>query len=112
MGADLLRGKSSPVPLPPSPKDLSKFGAFNGSGFATDNVAWGDSNNTLNLYFQHHTGTLRRLMLMQTGEWQGGDEASVLVSDARNGTPISVVAAKNGDVNTVCLADMVSYDFD
>jgi hypothetical protein len=93
------------------PNDLSKFGAFNGSGFATDNAAFGDPDDTLNLYFQHHTGTLRRLMLMKSGEWKGGDEASVLVSDARNGTPISVVAGKNGDVDTVCLADMAGDEF-
>jgi hypothetical protein len=48
---------------------------------------------------------------MSTGEWTGGDEANILVSDARNGTPISVVAGKNGDVNTVCLVDMVGVDF-
>jgi hypothetical protein len=56
----------------------------------------------LNLYFQHHTGQLRKLQLMNDGNWVGGDEASVVAGDARNATPISIVAYTAGSTTTVC----------
>lgn len=46
----------------------------------------------MNVYFQHWTGQIRRMQLMDDGSWQGGDLTNVVATDAKNATPISAVA--------------------
>jgi hypothetical protein len=71
--------------------------------FALDSSQF-ESGDLTNLYFQHHTGDLRKLQLMANGSWIGGDKASTVVTDARNATPIAVVAG-TGTSNSVCTLD-------
>jgi hypothetical protein len=76
-----------------SPLYYSTDGAFNGSGIALatstpDQSGYG----SINLYFQHHDGTLRWIRLLEDGSWQGGTVAEVLAADAKNATPIAAVA--------------------
>ena len=83
----------------PNPNYLSTVGAFNGSGLAvasqsfdsgaTDDVIYGK----LDMYFQHHTGSIRRMQLRDNG-WEGGQESDTVVGEgvAKNGTAISAVS--------------------
>ncbi|KAF2666943.1 hypothetical protein BT63DRAFT_324861 [Microthyrium microscopicum] len=80
-----------------NPRSLSTTGAFNGSGFATATAS--GASGELDLYFQHYTGQLRRLQLSGT-TWSGGDINTIVATDAKNATPISVVAYAQGTVST------------
>lgn len=79
---------------------MSTLGAFNGSGFAT--AATQGATGELNLYFQHFSGELRRMQLTGSNTWIGGDENSIVATDAKNATPISVVTYSVGSEATVC----------
>jgi hypothetical protein len=81
-----------------NPRFLSTTGAFNGSGFATATAS--GASGELDLYFQHFTGQLRRLQL-NGNTWSGGDINTIVATDAKNATPISVVAYSVGSVATV-----------
>ncbi|KIW00254.1 uncharacterized protein PV09_08145 [Verruconis gallopava] len=76
-----------------NPEYLSKTGAFNGTGLAIASYSFGTGGyGVINVYFQHWTGQLRKMQLMQDGSWQGGDASNIVATDARNATPISAVA--------------------
>lgn len=46
----------------------------------------------INVYFQHWTGQIRKMQLMNDGSWVGGDDTNIVATDAKNATPISAVA--------------------
>lgn len=46
----------------------------------------------MNVYFQHWTGDIRWIQLTPDGEWVGGGKSEVIVTDAKNATPISTVS--------------------
>ena len=72
---------------------LLASGAFNGTGIAVASQSFGTGGyGLLNVYFQHFTGSIRKLQLMDDGSWQGGDSSNIVATDARNATPISAVA--------------------
>lgn len=73
-------------------------GAFNGSGIAIAGESWNnEEKKIMTVYFQHWTGEIRWIQLTPKGEWLGGSRSEVVVTDAKNATPISVVAyAVNG----------------
>lgn len=76
-----------------NPLYYSTEGAFNGSGIALATATPGESGYGLvNLYFQHCDGTIRWIQLAQNGSWQGGALSEVIAYNAKNGTPIAVVA--------------------
>jgi len=67
--------------------------AFNGSGIALASESFdGSSHGDLVMYFQHYTGQIRWQQLNDQGQWEGGDETTIVASDARNSTPLSAVA--------------------
>ncbi|GAB7341492.1 hypothetical protein MBLNU457_7720t2 [Dothideomycetes sp. NU457] len=71
----------------------STTGAFNGSGIALASESFdGSSHGDLVMYFQHYTGQIRWQQLTDQGQWVGGDETTIVASDARNSTPLSAVA--------------------
>lgn len=82
-----------------NPSYLSTYGAFNGSGLAT--AATQGASGDLNVYFQHFSGELRRMQLTDSNNWVGGDENSIVATDAKNATPISIVAYSVASVATV-----------
>ncbi|KAF1346509.1 hypothetical protein BDV97DRAFT_378281 [Delphinella strobiligena] len=51
------------------------------------------------MYFQHYTGEIRWMRLTDRG-WVGGDDTTVVVSNAKNGTPISAVSYVLDNVST------------
>ncbi|QDS71423.1 hypothetical protein FKW77_003394 [Venturia effusa] len=78
------------------PQYYSKEGAFNGSGIAFAGLQ-GDS--SVRVYFQHWTGSLRYMQMdISSGDWIGGRQTEQIVTDAKNSTPISVVAYVLGSV--------------
>lgn len=84
-----------------NPAYYSAEGAFNGSGIALASQSFGEGDQgELTMYFQHFTGDIRWMRLTDSG-WVGGDEATVVVSDAKNGTPISAVSYVLDNVSTV-----------
>jgi hypothetical protein len=70
------------------PEYYSKKGAFNGSGIALASVNFG-VDASIFVYYQHYTGEIRAMVLEADGTW---NDAGVVATNARNGTPISVVA--------------------
>jgi hypothetical protein len=85
-------------------KDDSLSGAFNGTQialvtqtFVTDQP--GGSEESLVMYFQHLNGQIRWMRLNDDGEWTGGDASSIVATNAKNNTPISVVAYVWGGVS-------------
>jgi hypothetical protein len=78
------------------PQYYSKKGAFNGSGIAFAGLQ-GDS--FVRVYFQHWTGSIRSLQMnTSSGTWIGGGQTEQIVTDAKNSTPISIVAYVLGSV--------------
>lgn len=76
-----------------NPAYLSKSGAFNGSGIAIASYSFGSGGyGVINVFFQHWSGQIRKMQLMDDGTWQGGDSTNIVATDARNATPISAVA--------------------
>jgi hypothetical protein len=71
-----------------NPEYYSKKGAFNGSGIALASVNFG-VDASIYVYYQHYTGEIRALILEDAGTWT---DAGIVSTNARNGTPISVVA--------------------
>jgi hypothetical protein len=87
-----------------NPAYLSKTGAFNGTGLAIASYSFGSGGyGVINVYFQHWTGQIRKMQLMQDGTWQGGDASNIVATDARNATPISAVAYSMDHTSTVRL---------
>lgn len=58
----------------------------------------------MTVYFQHWTGEIRSIQLTPKGEWIGGTSSEVIVSDAKNATPISAVSYSLNDTSVVCVA--------
>lgn len=68
-------------------------GTFNGSGIALATEFWNHEEfKVMTVYFQHYTGEIRSIQLTPKGEWIGGGASEVIVSDAKNATPISAVS--------------------
>jgi hypothetical protein len=44
------------------------------------------------LVFQHHTSEIRWMQRDNTGTWRGGSAYDVVASDAKNATPITLLA--------------------
>jgi hypothetical protein len=81
---------------------MSKSGAFNGSGLAIASYSFDKGGyGKINVYFQHWTGQIRKMQLMDDGTWQGGDTTNIVATDARNATPISAVAYAMDQKSTV-----------
>lgn len=78
-----------------NPAYYSTNGAFNGTGIAFAGEQW---DNSVRIYFQHHSGDLRWLQLNASGNWIGGSQTEIVAIDAKNSTPISVVAYALGDI--------------
>jgi hypothetical protein len=57
----------------------------------------------MTVYFQHWTGEIRSIQLTPKGEWIGGTSSEVIVSDAKNATPISAVSYSLNDTSVVCV---------
>jgi hypothetical protein len=76
----------------------TKNGTFNGTGIAIAGESWNrEERKIMTVYFQHWTGEIRWIQLTPKGEWLGGSRSEVIATDAKNATPISVVAyAVNG----------------
>jgi hypothetical protein len=55
----------------------------------------------MTVYFQHWTGEIRSIQLTPKGEWIGGTGSEVVVSDAKNATPISAVSYSLNDTSVV-----------
>lgn len=89
------------------PSYYSTQGAFNGSGLAIASYSFdADDHGSIVLYFQHHTGQIRYLQL-NNGDWEGGDESTIVAPAAKNGTPISAVAYALDSVTYVSLSFFV-----
>jgi len=75
------------------PLYFSKSGAFNGTGLAIASYGFGNDNGygLISLYFQHWTGQIRKIQLTDEGTWFGGDDTSIVVTNAKNATPISAI---------------------
>lgn len=73
-------------------------GTFNGTGIALATEFWNhQERKIMTVYFQHWTGEIRSIQLTPKGEWIGGTKTEVIVTDAKNATPISAVSyAING----------------
>ena len=85
-----------------NPAYFSTSGAFNGTGIALATESFGqESYGTVVVYFQHWTGQIRNMQLSDSGDWVGGDETTIVATDARNGTPIAAVAYAMNHVSTV-----------
>ncbi|KAF2683222.1 hypothetical protein K458DRAFT_340129 [Lentithecium fluviatile CBS 122367] len=68
-------------------------GTFNGSGIALATEFWNhEERKIMTVYFQHFSGEIRSIQLTPKGEWIGGSKSEVVVSDAKNATPISAVS--------------------
>jgi hypothetical protein len=63
----------------------------------------------INVYFQHWTGQIRKIQLLNNGAWAGGDATNIVATDAKNGTPISAVAYAMDNVATVSQFYMSHY---
>lgn len=79
-------------------------GTFNGTGIAIAGESWNnEERKIMTLYFQHWTGEIRWTQLTPKGEWIGGTKSEVIITDAKNSTPISTVAyAINGIAQVSC----------
>jgi hypothetical protein len=73
-------------------KYYSTKGAFNGSGIAFAGQSFSKDQGFFTVYFQHHTGSIRWMQLNLQGSYVGGTASEVVATDAKNSTPISVVA--------------------
>lgn len=73
-------------------------GTFNGTGIALATEFWNhQERKIMTVYFQHWTGAIRSIQLTPQGQWIGGTKSEVIVTDAKNATPISTVSyATNG----------------
>ena len=102
--------RSSSISNGINPKYLSKSGAFNGTGLAIASYSFGTGGyGIFNVYFQHWTGQIRKLELLDDGSWEGGDETNIVATDAKNATPISAVAYAMDDVAVVSqLVDIIT----
>lgn len=81
-------------------------GTFNGSGIALATEFWNNQERKImTVYFQHATGEIRSIQLTPKGEWVGGGLSEVIVSDAKNATPISAVSYS---VNTTSVVSFIS----
>ncbi|QDS76051.1 hypothetical protein FKW77_005520 [Venturia effusa] len=97
LGVGLTRTKTSHPSMSinshSNPAHLSRTGAFNGSGLALASYSFGSGGyGVINVFFQHWTGQLRKMQLLENGDWSGGDSTNIVATDAKNGTPISAVA--------------------
>jgi len=80
-----------------NPEYYSTTGAFNGSGIALAQQSFSADltqgvQGSIVMYFQHWTGDIRYEQLSSTGSWLGGDESTIVASDAKNNTPLSAVS--------------------
>lgn len=82
-----------------NPAYYSTTGAFNGSGIAIASASF-LSEGQITLFFQHHTGTIRYMQLLNNGDWIGGTSSEIVAGDARNGTPIAAVPYDNNGKST------------
>lgn len=83
-----------------NPAYYSTTGAFNGSGIALAAQSYEGVGGygELTIYFQHHSGQIRYSSLLE-GIWQGGSTSEIVAVDAKNSTPLSVVAETiNGSI--------------
>ncbi|KAF2113105.1 hypothetical protein BDV96DRAFT_496974 [Lophiotrema nucula] len=73
-------------------------GTFNGTGIALATEFWNNQERKImTVYYQHCTGEIRWIQLTPQGQWIGGTKSEVIVTDAKNATPISTVSyAING----------------
>jgi hypothetical protein len=79
-------------------------GTFNGSGIALATEFWNhEERKIMTVYFQHFSGEIRSIQLTPKGEWIGGSKSEVVVSDAKNATPISAVSYSLGGTSMVCM---------
>ncbi|KAF2703845.1 hypothetical protein K504DRAFT_485591 [Pleomassaria siparia CBS 279.74] len=70
----------------------SQKGAFNGSGIALAGESWTKGTRHLfQLFFQHHTGGLRRMAYGVDQKWDGGNASTTIATDVKNGSAISIV---------------------
>jgi hypothetical protein len=74
-----------------APSYLSTIGAWNGTGFALGTTTANDVDGQIELYFQHHTGSIRFLSGNSNGTWTGGDPSTIVATDAKDATPLSIV---------------------
>ncbi|KAL5389669.1 hypothetical protein DPSP01_002164 [Paraphaeosphaeria sporulosa] len=75
-------------------------GTYNGSGIALATEFWNhQERKIMTVYFQHWTGEIRSIQLTPKGEWIGGTASEVVVSDAKNATPISAVSYSLNDTS-------------
>jgi hypothetical protein len=75
------------------PAYYSSKGAFNGSGIAFAGESFvADEHGIFTVYFQHYEGDLRWIRLNAQGQYVGGRVSETVATDAKNSTPISVVA--------------------
>ncbi|KAF4556007.1 Hypothetical protein D9617_2g059740 [Elsinoe fawcettii] len=84
-----------------NPAYYSTRGAFNGSGIALANQRFTSSTSPWGvtvLYYQHHTGQIRNMILQVNGSWT--EVQTVVADDARNSTPISVVSYERNQTAT------------
>ncbi|KAL5413124.1 hypothetical protein PMIN03_003902 [Paraphaeosphaeria minitans] len=78
----------------------TRNGTFNGSGIALATEFWNNQERKImTVYFQHWTGEIRSIQLTPKGEWIGGTASEVVVSDAKNATPISAVSYSLNDTS-------------
>ena len=76
-----------------SSKFLSTRGAYNGSGLALAGESWNAGQRRIfTLFFQHNSGDLRFMQYNSGQQWVGGSKAETVATDAKPGTPLSVVA--------------------
>ena len=74
-------------------EDTSPAGALPGTKLAVVSQSAGSGGGeTLVMYFQHQTGSIRWMELADNGTWVGGDESTVVANDAKNHTAISAVS--------------------
>jgi hypothetical protein len=77
-------------------------GTFNGSGIALATEFWNhEERKIMTVYFQHWTGQIRSIQLTPEGQWIGGGRTEVIVTDAKNATPISTVSYALNDTGQV-----------
>lgn len=78
----------------------STTGAFNGSGIAIASASF-ISQGQISLFFQHYTGSIRYMQLLNSGDWMGGTTSEIVADDARNGTPIAAVPYSNDGLDFI-----------
>ena len=76
-----------------SVQDTSAPGALKGTKLAVLYQSFGPTDEqTLVMYFQHHTGSIRWMQRADNGTWVGGDAASNVADDAKSNTAITAVS--------------------